>query len=386
MAEARVYLDYAATTPLDPRVAAAMEPFWFEQFGNPHSGSHVFGWEAEEAVIAARQQIAESIGVSPREIIFTSGATEANNLSLIGLARGLAEGAAGQSVILSSATEHPSVTEPIGFLQDQGFDPYPLTVTTEGEIDCDRLPSLSESVATIILAVMAVNSETGVVQPIAKIRQAVVDHYPWARVFLQVDAAQAMGRIAVTPLQWGADLVSLSAHKFYGPSGVGAVYIKAEIQGLIQPLSYGGGQEKSLRPGSLPVPLIVGMATAAAIAGMEGPTESLRIAALRQGLLAQLWEAGIVFKINGNGVPAIVNLQLPGMVARDLLAGLPNFALSLGSACHHAELTPSPVLLAMGLSPTEALSSFRLCLGRTTTAEDLNRLVQELVGILPRAV
>ena len=314
------------------------------------------------------------------EIIFTSGATEANNLSLIGLARAM-----GACAILSHCNRTPPVwTEPIAHLRHEGHDQFILAVNEAGEIQTESLPSLSRSVTTIILAVMAVNSETGVVQPIAKIRQAVEDQYPWAQVFLQVDAAQAMGRIAVTPKIWGADLVSLSAHKFYGPNGIGALYIGSDLQERIQPLFYGGGQEKSLRPGTLPVPLIVGMAAAASLVVTEWEEEGQRLTRLSQWLLEQLRVAGLKVKVNGPGVPSILNLQLSGLVARDLLASLPNFALSLGSACHHAELTPSPVLLAMGLSPAEALSSFRLCLGRFTTEGEIDQWVKAMVALVPR--
>ncbi|MCX8501644.1 MAG: cysteine desulfurase family protein [Alphaproteobacteria bacterium] len=379
MAKGVIYLDYAATTPLDPRVAAAMEPYWHQRFGNAHSSSHSFGWEAEEAVIAARRQVAAAIGANPREIVFTSGATEANNLALLGLARGLAAQGMGETLLMAARTEHPSITRAIDHLVQNGCGYRPLPVERSGAIPTSCLADLEpSSCRNLILSVMAVNNETGVIQPIAEIRRAVAAAFPKARIFLLVDAAQAVGRIAVNPATWGADLVSLSSHKFYGPKGIGLLYIRREIHEWIEPLVYGGGQEKSLRPGSLPVPLIVGMGEAASLASHDPEPEEERLARLANLLCAGLKAAGIRFHRNGGGVAGIINLQLLGQSARDFVAKAPRLALSLGSACHHAELAPSPSLLAMGLSPEQALSSFRLCLGRYTTESEVIAAVDEI--------
>jgi cysteine desulfurase len=371
-----VYLDHQATTPVDPRVLAAMLPWFTHNFGNPHSVEHALGRAAEAAVEHARTQIAALIAAEPREIIFTSGATEANNLAIKGAARHAAQHAdPARRRVITVATEHDCVLNAVRDLAAEGFDPHILPVDRTGLLDPDQLRA-ALATPTLLVSVMAANNETGVVQNIQAL--AAIAHA--AGALFHTDAAQAAGRI---PLDVeGIDLLSLSAHKLYGPKGVGALYVRRRPRVRLAPLFSGGGQERGLRPGTLPTPLIVGFGEACAIAAAERPTEQPRIGALRDELLRRL-RAGIPgLHVNGSQahrVAANLNLTFPAAQAADIMSALPWLCVSTGSACSSAALAPSHVLRAMGLTEAECARSLRLALGRTTSQADIARAAAALI-------
>jgi cysteine desulfurase len=353
-----IYLDHHATTPLDPRVLAEMWPYFEGGFGNPHSRDHAIGWRAGEAVEKARQDLAEAVGAGASEIIFTSGATEANNMAL----RGVTDD------VLVSSIEHPSVLK--------ARDVTILAVDGDGLIDPDRLAVAIEP-STRLVSIALVNHEIGIIQPIAAIAE--ICH---ARdVLLHVDCAQALGKVAVDVKALGIDLASFSAHKAHGPMGVGALFIRTGIE--LEPLMRGGSQEMGLRAGTVPLPLVVGFATAAAIAREDLESERERLTGLRDGLLAQL-RAGIPgLVINGSMTARIagnLNLTLPKVDAEDFILAMPDIAISAGSACASGSNAPSPVLAALGLDPDAAARSIRLCLGRFTTAEDVGTAAEAMIA------
>jgi cysteine desulfurase len=372
-----VYLDHQATTPCDPRVVAAMLPWFSQNFGNPHSVEHALGRLAEAAVERARSQVAALIAAEPREIVFTSGATEANNIAIKGAARHAAQhGDCARRRIITLATEHDCTLNAVRDLAAEGFEPHILPVAGDGRL---RPESLRAALAapTLLVSVMAANNETGVIQDIpalAAIARA-------AGALFHTDAAQAAGRI---PLDvHGIDLVSISAHKLHGPKGVGALYVRRRPRVRLAPLFSGGGQERGLRPGTLPAPLIVGFGEACAIAAAARATEQPRIAALRDDLLLRL-RAGIPgLRVNGSmehRIAANLNLTFPAAGSAALMAALPWLCVSTGSACSSAELVPSHVLRAMGLSEAECARSLRLGLGRTTSQADIARVAAALIA------
>ncbi|WP_421995526.1 cysteine desulfurase family protein [Roseococcus sp.] len=370
-----IYLDHHATTPLDPRVLAAMRPWWEENFANPHSVEHALGRAAEEAVEAAREQVAELIGADPREVVFTSGATESNNIAIKGAAR--FAGTDGPKRIITLATEHKCVLESVRDLGSEGFEPVILPVRPDGLLDLDVLREALET-PTLLVSVMAVNNETGVIQDLAAIGALVKE----AGALFHTDAAQASGRIPIDVAEIQADLMSVTAHKIYGPKGIGALYVRRRPRVRLAPLFSGGGQERGLRSGTLPAPLIVGFGEAARIAAAEGLLDSGRIAGQRQILLDGLNAAIPGLRVNGTmeaRVAGNLNLTFPGGVeAQALLAALPELCLSTGSACSSAEIAPSYVLGAMGIAEAEARATLRLGLGRFTSpaeAEQAARLI-----------
>ena len=358
-----IFLDHHATTPLDPRVLAAMRPFWEEEFANPHSSEHAMGRAAEAAVEDARAQVAALIGAEAREVVFTSGATEANNLAIKGLARFHREGA--RKRIVTLATEHKCVLESVRDLAHEGFEPVVLPVRADGLLDPEALRA-ALAVPTLLVSVMAVNNETGVVQDLAAIGAMAKE----AGAFFHTDAAQAAGRIPLDVEEMGADLVSLSAHKMYGPRGIGALYVRRRPRVRLAPLFSGGGQERGLRSGTIPAPLAVGFGAAARIAAAEGLLDAGRIAGQRELLLAAL-RAGIPgLRVNGSWeqrVAGNLNLTVPGVTAQALLGAVPELCLSTGSACSSAEVAPSYVLTAMGLDAAESAATLRVGLGRFTS-------------------
>lgn len=358
-----IYLDHHATTPLDPRVRQAMRPFWEEEFANPHSVEHAMGRAAEEAVEAARAEVAALLGGDAREVVFTSGATEANNLAIKGLARFHRDGARKRVVTL--ATEHKCVLESVRDLAAEGFEPVVLPVQADGRLDAGVLRAALE-VPTLLVSIMAVNNETGVVQDLAALGAIVKE----GGAFLHVDAAQAAGRIPLDVEAMRADLVSLSGHKMYGPRGIGALWVRRRPRVRLAPLFSGGGQERGLRSGTIPAPLAVGFGAAARIAAAEGMLDAGRIAGQRDTLLAGL-RAGIPgLRVNGSlehRVAGNLNLTFPGVTARELMAAVPELCLSTGSACSSAEVTPSYVLTAMGLDAAESAATLRMGLGRFTS-------------------
>ncbi|MCX8134232.1 MAG: cysteine desulfurase [Roseococcus sp.] len=358
-----IYLDHHATTPLDPRVLAAMRPWWEENFANPHSVEHAMGRAAEAAVEAARAHVAALVGADPREILFTSGATESNNLAIKGAAR--FAGAGDRRRVITLATEHKCVLESVRDLAAEGFEPVVLPVRGDGLLD---LAALEEALAvpTLLVSVMAVNNETGVVQDLAAIGALAKAH----GALFHTDAAQAAGRIPLDVEAIGADLLSLSGHKMYGPKGIGALYVRRRPRVRLAPLFSGGGQERGLRSGTLPAPLVVGLGEAARIAAAEGALDAGRIAGQRQILLEGLMAAIPGLRVNGaweQRVTGNLNLTFPRVRAAELLAELPEVMLSTGSACSSAEIAPSHVLTAMGVPPEECLRTLRIGLGRFTS-------------------
>lgn len=370
-----VYLDYQATTPVDPIVMEAMLPFFTTEFANPHSVQHGPGRAAADAVETARSQVAAALGAEAREIVFTSGATEANNLAIKGALRFALQHGAGDRIV-TFATEHKCVLEASRDMKAEGARVTVLPVAGDGRIDVAALEAALDD-RTSVISAMAVNNETGTVQPVAEIGALAR-----ARgILFHTDAAQAIGKIAIDVEAMNIDLLSCTGHKMYGPKGVGALYVRRRPRARVAPLFSGGGQERGLRSGTLPVPLCVGFGAACALSVSEREDETARLAALRARLLSGL-EANLgKLAINGSWEHRIagnLNLRIDGADGGDLLAGLDDVAISTGSACTSASQAPSYVLTSMGLSPTEASQSFRLSLGRFTTEEEIDYAVTRL--------
>lgn len=374
-----IYLDYQATTPCDPRVVEKMLPYFTETFGNAHSVTHSFGWQAEEAVELAREQIADLIGAEAKEIIFTSGATESNNLAIKGLARIYGEK---KNHVITVATEHKCVLEAAKSLEEKGFTVTILDVRPDGLIDLDALAAAITE-RTLLVSVMAVNNEIGVIQPLAEIGALCRTR----GVFFHSDGAQALGKIPLDVEALGLDLLSLSSHKIYGPKGVGALYIRRKPRVHLAPEMDGGGQERGLRSGTLPTPLIVGFGEACRIAGLEMAEEAERLRSLRdrlfQGIAGRLEGVGL----NGHRdrrIAGNLNLSFAWVEGDQLLRGLTDVAVSTGSACSAATLEPSYVLRAIGLNSELAHASLRIGLGRFTTAEEVDFAIGAIVGAVER--
>jgi cysteine desulfurase len=367
-----IYLDHHATTPCDPRVVAAMQPYWAEDFGNPASASHAFGWRAEAAVENAREEIARAIGAAdPREIVFTSGATESDNLALQGVLR--ARGVAGARLI-TAASEHPAVLDTARALAKQGAALTVLPVDAGGRVDpADVARALTRD--TALVSIMAANGEIGALAPLAEIAALCAER----GVLFHSDAAQAAGKIPLDVEALGIDLLSISGHKLYGPKGIGALYVRRRRRSgeriALEPLVHGGGQERGMRSGTLPAPLIVGFARALSLAVAEQAAESARLSGLRDRLLARLREGAGDLQLNGVASPRLagnLNVAFAGADADALLARLPELALSTGSACSSAKPEPSHVLAALGLPPARIKASLRIGLGRFTTEAEVD--------------
>ncbi|MDE2333201.1 MAG: aminotransferase class V-fold PLP-dependent enzyme [Rhodospirillales bacterium] len=373
-----IYLDNQATTPCDPDVVQAMLPFFGAQFANPHSVEHVMGQAAEAAVEAARAEVAALLGADPREIVFTSGATEANNLAIKGAARFARDAGDPRRRILTFVTEHPCVLASVRDLEGEGFEPVVLPVLADGRPDLDKLAAaLAEPV--LLVSVMAANNETGVLADLPAIAGLVKA----AGALLHTDAAQAAGKV---PLDVGSvpfDLVSLSAHKLYGPKGVGALYVRRRPRVRLAPLFSGGGQERGFRSGTLPVPLLVGFGRAARLAAASLAEEPPSIAALRDRMLARLRQAIPGLVVNGSlsaRLAGNLNLTFPAASAAALMRACPDLCLSTGSACSSAEIAPSHVLTAMGLDAQAAGRSLRVGIGRFTSAADIDTAADLLIA------
>ncbi len=372
-----VYMDYQASTPLDPRVFAAMRPHLDgpQMLGNPHAADHAYGWDADAAVSDARALIARAIGADADEIVFTSGATEANNLALLGAARAAAPE---RREIIVSAIEHKCVLAASRALAEDGFRIHVIPVDAAGIIDLDALVARI-SPSTAIVSVMAVNNETGVTQPIA----AVGELCRAAGVLFHSDAAQALAGMHIDVDALNVDLLSLSAHKSYGPKGIGALYIRRDRRDRIRPIMFGGGQENGLRPGTLPTPLCVGFGAACALLSEGRPQEASRVAELRDKLLDQLSATLPNLRVNGSMAgrhPGNLNIRIPGIDAELLLAAArPRLAAATGSACTSGLTEPSHVLTAMGLSATEASESIRLSLGRFTDDAEVDEAASAII-------
>ncbi|MBU5375928.1 MAG: IscS subfamily cysteine desulfurase [Pantoea sp.] len=376
-----IYLDYAATTPADPRVASKMMQFLTLDgtFGNPASRSHRFGWQAEEAVDVARNQVAELVNADPREIIFTSGATESDNLALKGAAH--AQRARGQHII-TSQTEHKAVLDSCKQLESEGFTVTYLTPPANGIITPDAVRAALRD-DTVLVSLMHVNNEIGVIQDIAAIGELCR-----ARdILFHVDATQSVGKLPIDLSELQVDLMSFSAHKLYGPKGIGALYVRRKPKVTIDAQMHGGGHERGMRSGTLPVHQIVGMGEAFHLAREAQESEMARLAALR----ARLWQGlsaldGV--QLNGDlaqSAPNILNISFAGVDGESLIMALKDLALSSGSACTSASMEPSYVLRAIGLDEALAHSSLRFSLGRFTTEEEIDyaiALVQKVVARL----
>ena len=385
-----IYLDNHATTPLDPRAREAMIPYLTEMFGNPHSTNHLYGYEAEAAAEYARERIASVIGAEPREIIFTSGATESNNLAIKGAGyfqERLETGA--RRHIVTAVTEHKCVLESVRRLERQGFHVTWLGVDGAGRIDLDELQAALTN-ETLLVSIMAANNEIGTLAPLAEIGALCRGQ----GVMFHTDAAQAFGKIPLDVNAMNIDLMSISAHKVYGPKGIGALYVRRRPRVRLEPLIDGGGQERGLRSGTLPAPLCVGFGEAAAIAGQEMADEAPRVQALRDrlrdGLLAGLQDIVVngpqsnQTGVNGPRLPNNLNVSFSGVDAGALMADLKGLAVSSGSACSTASVEPSYVLRAVGLSDELSRSSLRFGIGRFNTGAEIETAIAQIVAAVTR--
>ena len=378
--ERPIYLDCQATTPVDPRVLEAMLPYFTACPGNPSSNNHLYGWEAKAAVDLARETIAQAIGAGPNEIVFTSGATEANNLVIKGVAE--AYMAKGRHLI-TMQTEHNAVLEPCKYLEKLGFEVTYLPPQADGLLDVERLRSAIRP-DTILVSVMAANNEIGVLQPLSEIGQLCRQH----QVLFHSDAAQAIGKIPLDVAAMQIDLLSMTGHKLYGPKGIGALYIRNRNPHVqVAPQLHGGGQERQHRSGTLPTPQIVGLGKAIELGLAEQLAEAERLTALRN----HLWEKLQVLEgIHLNGHPqqrllGCLSVSFEGVDGAELLLGVqPYMALSSGSACASSKPTPSHVLTALGHSPALARSTLRFGLGRFTTLEEIEQAAHHVLGIIQR--
>lgn len=373
-----IYLDNHATTPLDPRVLDAMLPYFKENFGNAASRNHAFGWVAEEAVEKSRKQIADLIGANPKEIIFTSGATESNNLAIKGVVEMYAEKG---NHIITAATEHKAVLDTCKHLEKEGVRITYLPLKGDGLID---LNMLREAITdkTILVSIMYANNETGVIQPIPEIGKICKEK----GILFHTDAVQAVGKIPVNVIQDNIDLLSLSGHKIYGPKGVGALYVRrrnprVQLTAQID----GGGHERGMRSGTLNVPGIVGLGEACAIAKAEMPEETARLLALRERLKSKLEGALEETYINGSmehRLPGNLNMSFAYVEGESLLMGINDVAVSSGSACTSATLEPSYVLKALGLGDDLAHTSIRFGIGRFNTQEEIDYTADKVISVV----
>ena len=365
-----VYLDNQATTRCDPRVVSVMLPWFSDHYGNPHSVEHVMGIEAEAAVEDARGHVATLIGADAKEIVFTSGATESNNIAIKGAARNALRAGNERRRVVTVATEHKCVLESVADLADEGFEPVFLPVRPDGLLDPDALRE-ALTVPTLLVSVMAVNNEIGVVQDIAALAAIAKQ----AGALFHTDIAQATGKIPVDLNAWKVDLASISGHKIYGPKGGGALYVRRRPRVRLVPLFSGGGQERGLRSGTLPAPLVVGFGEACRLAQAEMADEAGRLASLRDRLLDRLRAAIPDVVVNGDmqaRIPGNLNLTFPDVTASDLMARVPDLCVSTGSACSSAAIEPSYVLRAIGLTDDAASRTLRVGLGRFTSAADID--------------
>ncbi|CAI9766888.1 unnamed protein product [Fraxinus pennsylvanica] len=366
-----LYLDVQATSPVDPRVLDAMLPYYVSRYGNPHSRTHLYGWESENAVESGRAQVAALINASPKEIIFTSGATESNNISIKGVMHFYKDK---KRHVITTQTEHKCVLDSCRHLQQEGFDVTYLPVKPDGLIDLEKL---RESIRpdTGLISVMMVNNEIGVIQPMEEIGKICKEF----NVPLHTDAAQALGKIPIDVDKMNISLMSLSGHKIYGPKGIGALYVRRRPRIRVEPQMNGGGQERGLRSGTVPTPLVVGFGAACELAMREMEYDDKRIKALQERLLDGIREKidGVV--VNGSTerrYAGNLNLSFAYVEGESLLMGLKEVAVSSGSACTSASLEPSYVLRALGVEEDMAHTSIRYGIGRFTTEEEIDRAAE----------
>jgi cysteine desulfurase len=374
-----IYLDHHATTPVDPRVVDAMLPYFREKFGNASSVNHPFGWEAAEAVDRARDEIASLLGTDPRCLIFTSGATEANNLAL----KGVLQAAPPGSHVVTTAAEHRSVLDPVRRLARRGTEVTLVAVDSFGRVDCEAVAAAIRPNTVLVSAIWA-NNEVGSLNPICELSELCRER----GVLFHTDAVQAVGKLEIDLAEMPIDLLSASAHKLYGPKGVGVLLVgRGAKPTRLEALLDGGGHEQRLRSGTLPVPLIVGFGAACRIAGEEMSAESARLAQLRDRLWAGLRETldGVV--LNGHSterLPGNLNISFEGVDGEALMTGLSGIAVSSGSACTSADPEPSHVLRAMGRSDGLTRASLRFGLGRSTTAAEIDAAISAVVSTVNR--
>ena len=376
----RIYLDYSATTPTDPRVVEAMLPYFTKIFGNAASRNHIFGWEAEEAVEKAREQIAHLIGASSKEIIFTSGSTESNNIALLGIAEMHKEKG---NHIITCSTEHKAILDPAYYLESQGYKITFLEVDKEGMISMEELKN-NITDKTILISLMAANNEIGVLHPVEEIGKLAHEK----GVFFHTDATQAVGKIPIDVEKMNIDLLSLSGHKIYAPKGVGALYVRRRSPRVrLAPVVHGGGHERGMRSGTLNVTGIIGLGTACEICQKELPTEMERLKKLRDNLHQGLSDKVDYLILNGHPekrLPGVLNLSFSYIEGESLMMGIENIAVSSGSACTSASLEPSYVLRALGVGDEAAHSSIRFSIGRFTTEAEIDSVISQMVSVAIR--
>ena len=374
-----IYLDYQATTPVDKRVIDKMLPYFGEIYGNPHSRNHSFGWEAEQAVEVARENVANIIGANPKEIIFTSGATESNNLAIKGLADFYGDK---KNHIITCVTEHKCVLESCRLLSERGFEVTYLQVNKDGLIDLKDLESKIND-KTLLVSIMGVHNEIGVIQPLKEIGDICRKN----SVFFHTDCAQAIGKIKINVDEMNIDLLSISGHKIYAPKGVGALYVRRKPRVRISAMMSGGGQERGMRSGTLSPALCVGLGEACRICADEIDEESKRITKLKNILLDGIHSECDDIFINGSEtdrVPGNINLSFAYVEGESLMMGIKNLAVSSGSACTSASLEPSYVLKALGVSEELAHTSLRIGIGRYTSEKDVRDAVKVIVNEVKR--
>jgi cysteine desulfurase len=371
-----IYLDHHATTPVDARVLEAMLPYFSEKFGNPASKHHRFGWEANDAVEHARKQVAALIGAGSKDVIFTSGGTEANNLAVKGAAKARGED---RNQLVTVTTEHKAVLDPMVRLGKSGFRVLPLPVDAAGRIELNVLEGVMTD-RTALVSVMAANNEIGVLQPIKEAAAIAHRHGAW----FHTDAVQAAGRVPFNVDELDVDLATISAHKIYGPKGIGALYVRRKRVAIDAEID-GGGHERGLRSGTLNVPAIVGFGRAAEIARAEMASEAKRVGGLRDRLLSALQSRVDRITVNGamdQRLPGNLNVSFAGVDGEALLVSLDDIAVSSGAACTQAE--PSHVLLALGMKTDQALASLRFGIGRSTTAEEVDYAAEKVASVVGR--
>lgn len=374
-----IYLDYQATTPTDPRVVETMLPWFTEKFGNPHSRNHSYGWEAEKAVEKARGQIASIINADEKEIVFTSGATESNNLALQGVARFYKDR---KNHLITVVTEHKCVLDTMRHLEQEGFEVTYLPVGTDGLVDVKQIEAAITD-KTLLVSVMAANNEIGVIQPLAEIGALCRSR----GVFFHTDAAQAVGKIPLDVQAMKIDLMSISGHKIYGPKGIGALYVGRKPRVRLQAMIHGGGQERGMRSGTLPTPLCVGLGEACAIAEKEMGAEAERLKMLRERFYVQIKQRLPEVYLNGDlekRLPGNLNLSFAYVEGEGLMMGIKDLCVSSGSACTSASLEPSYVLRALGVEEELAHTSLRIGLGRFTTEQEVDYAVDYIVSNVNR--
>ena len=374
-----LYLDGAATTRVDPRVLDAMLPYFVGQYGNPHSRTHMYGWETEDAIEEARAQVASLIGADPKEIIFTSGATESNNLAIKGVANFYA---AKKRHVITTQTDHKCVLDSCRQLEQKGFEVDYLPVQSNGLICLEELESKIRK-DTAIVSVMAVNNEIGVVQPIKEIGALCRSK----KVFFHTDAAQAVGKMPIDVNDMNVDLMSISGHKLYGPKGVGAIYLRRRPRVRVEPIINGGGQERGLRSGTLAPPLVIGFGKACEVAQADMQSDLAHAERLSKRLIDGIESRVENTQLNGDRdahYPGIVNISFEYVEGESLLMGLKELAISSGSACTSASLEPSYVLRALGLSDDMAHTSLRFGIGRFTTEAEIDYAIEETVQVVEK--